>query len=341
MSNLYIRHKQPEYSDPISFSLGQMLPEAHKQPEWIIKGLLRQGEQLMVYAAPGNYKSWFTTALGMAAAGGTALLQDNGGNEWLSPKKHKVLVVDGEMAGYELAGRYAALFPHYGGTDLEVLPRCHQKHKTQFINLSDTRDIDALYDKVIADKVELLILDNLSTVAQLDDENSATSFYNLLEGLLMFKNAGVAVVVVHHANKTGGSYRGSTMLATTFNKILKLEKVSGEKGRIKVSFDKFRESGVDDSILLDLKEFAGGSLRFERNSEDRKYQYLVELLKTYKYAKDVDLIPEMSIYLDCSVTRQRLADMKRRCFAMGLISPEEWASIQSGAKVSQHSLIED
>jgi RecA-family ATPase len=53
--------------------------------------------------------------------------------------------------------------------------------------------------------VNLIILDNFSTLGEVEDENAASSFNKLTEFLLLLKTAGCAIILVHHAGKAADS----------------------------------------------------------------------------------------------------------------------------------------
>jgi hypothetical protein len=58
--------------------------------------------------------------------------------------------------------------------------------------------------------IDLVILDNFSTLGEVEDENTASSFNSIQQFLLQLKVEGVATMLVHHANKTGEDFRGQT-----------------------------------------------------------------------------------------------------------------------------------
>ena len=70
---------------------------------------------------------------------------------------------------------------------------------------------------------ELVILDNYSTLAEVDDENDAAAMTPTLAFLLRVKQARIGCILVHHSGKTGATYRGSSKLATTFEVIVGLK----------------------------------------------------------------------------------------------------------------------
>jgi hypothetical protein len=69
---------------------------------------------------------------------------------------------------------------------------------------------------------DLVILDNFSTLGEVEDENAASSFNAIQQFLLQLKVQGVATMLIHHAGKSGEDFRGSSKLAATFETIVKL-----------------------------------------------------------------------------------------------------------------------
>jgi hypothetical protein len=94
---------------------------------------------------------------------------------------------------------------------------------------------------------DLVILDNFSTLGEVEDENAASSFNAIQQFLLNLKVQGVATMLVHHANKTGEDFRGSSKLAATFETIIMLERLKEETGhgaaQFRVRWDKVRAGG--------------------------------------------------------------------------------------------------
>jgi hypothetical protein len=101
-----------------------------------------------------------------------------------------------------------------------------------------------------AKHVDLMIFENFSTLGEVEDENSASEFNAVTEFLLRLKARGVATMLVHHANKAGDNFRGSSKLAATFETIVKLEKPESDTGagdiddaRFRVAWQKVRAGG--------------------------------------------------------------------------------------------------
>ena len=108
-----------------------------------------------------------------------------------------------------------------------------------------------ILDLVREKELDLVILDNFSTLGEVEDENSASCFNAIQQFLLELKVHDVATMLVHHAGK-GGDFRGSSKLAATFETIVKLERVreKGEAGdaQFRVRWDKVRAGGKGKAV---------------------------------------------------------------------------------------------
>ena len=132
--------------------------------------------------------------------------------------------------------------------NLRLFARQLQKDGALFPLISTAAGMQFYEDR--AGHVELMIFDNFSTLREVEDENSAAEFNAVTEFLLRLKAKGVATMLVHHANKGGENFRGSSKLAATFETIIKLEKPDGAAGeddtddaRFRVVWQKVRAGG--------------------------------------------------------------------------------------------------
>ena len=96
---------------------------------------------------------------------------------------------------------------------------------------------------------ELIIVDNLSTIARGLRENEADSFGPVQSWMLAQRAAGRSVLVVHHAGK-GGGQRGTSRKEDTLDTVVSLTRPPGyeasEGARFEVRFTKSRGFwGVD------------------------------------------------------------------------------------------------
>ena len=191
----------------------------------------------MIYAERGIGKTWIALSLAHAIAAGGEFLS------WTAPRPRKVLYLDGEMPAQTLQERYAAVVR----ASMRDAPRENFRLAAadcQPDGLPDLASEEAqrFYDAVIAD-AELIICDNLSTLAHGLRENEADSFGPVQSWMLAQRAAGRSVLLVHHAGK-GGGQRGTSRKEDTLDTVISLSRPPGysaaEGARFEVRFTKSR-----------------------------------------------------------------------------------------------------
>jgi RecA-family ATPase len=329
-----LTEKDDNRADPKVFSASYIRSLAKEQPEDILSGLIRQGEQLMLFSSPGAGKSWLALGLALAAANGTAVARTKDGQEkWKAPKPRNVLWVDGELDAADISQRVSQLTRSYTGLGQDplgpdFLSKQMQSLDSQFPDISKPRNADDLVRYCTTNRVDLVILDNLTTLASLDDENTTSAFKPIIENLLMrLKQARVACVLVHHSNKNDSSYRGSSSIATTFNAIIHLKKNRLEKGEFSLEFQKARNTHIENTATtfkLSEKSDATG-LCLECDGAISKRETVVALVKTLEFKTDQEVrlaLAEKSG--GAPLPTSTFSDLKRSCIAAGLIAKSEW-----------------
>jgi RecA-family ATPase len=188
------------------------------QREHLITPWLRERESALIYAAPGVGKSFFALSLSLAVAGGGELV-----SHWSAPQAKRVLYLDGEMPLDDIRDRTMMLAAGAApevrkllGRNLSFAARQGQNCEVEFYDLAKEPTRDALLEYAVKNRFALVVLDNLSTLATIEDENAASAFNDTVRFLLSLKQAGIACVLVHHSGKNASSYRGSSKIATTF-----------------------------------------------------------------------------------------------------------------------------
>jgi RecA-family ATPase len=236
-------------------TLRQLLEAAFSDRQHLLFPWLREQESCMVYAATGVGKSMFALSAALAIAGGGEFLgwksdeRANGG-QW------RVLYIDGEMHVGDIQERVRMLMRavpsvnhEKAGVNLRFIARQHQEPDAAFPLITEPAGMKFVREIVAEDAIDLVILDNFSTLGEVEDENAASSFNAIQQFLLQLKVQGVATMLVHHAGKSG-DFRGSSKLAATFEAIIKLERLgsSVEHGAaaFRVCWDKVRAGGPNE-----------------------------------------------------------------------------------------------
>jgi putative DNA primase/helicase len=204
--------------------------------EMLLSPILPERSLVMLYAPRGLGKSWVALSIGLAVAAGQSLLR------WNAPQPKKVLYVDGEMPIVSLQERLKAISIGIGGNIPSDEFRMLAADQTEGgINLSNEERQRAL--EPLLDGVDLLILDNLSTLCANVSESASDSWVSIQTWLLGLRRRGIAVLLVHHAG-TNGRQRGTSRREDALDTVIALRRsddYSPEEGaRFEIHFEKLR-----------------------------------------------------------------------------------------------------
>ena len=122
-----------------------------------------------------------------------------------------------------------------------------------------------LINQNITDDIDLIILDNLSSLIQSGKENESDSWQPIQSWLLALRRQGKTVLLIHHAGKSG-SQRGTSKRADVLDSVIRLERPEGylqEQGaRFNIHFEKSRGFYGDDAKSFEaslIKDQSGNS----------------------------------------------------------------------------------
>ncbi len=116
--------------------------------------------------------------------------------------------------------------------------------------------------------------------------------YPIVDFLACLKQEGIACILVHHANKGRKGFRGSSMLATTFETIGRLstpQKFHPGDLCFSLEWEKFRgrsQNGAKEplDIWLEQDQQEGQAARWvKEENEDAKLTAMVQLVRTREY----------------------------------------------------------
>jgi KaiC/GvpD/RAD55 family RecA-like ATPase len=213
-SRHYIRTAAELFNDPT------ILPRKPIFGDWLLERGLA-----MLYAPSGIGKSWLSLSIATAIAGGGSL------HNWNAPSAERVMLVDGEMDLSDIKDRLGIVFKAVKGdakkaaSNLNICARKDPHAAREFLDLATDDGRDELLQIVEAWKPKLLVLDNLSTLANVGDENAAHTWDPVLATLQAVQQSGCTVLLVHHARKnvtSASSYRGSQKLSVLLDIIIAL-----------------------------------------------------------------------------------------------------------------------
>jgi len=191
----------------------------------------------MIFAPRGVGKTWIALSIAHAIASGGEFLG------WRGPRARRVLFIDGEMPAATLQDRYGSVV----AASMRDAPRENFRLLAADVQLDGLPDLSneeaqRFYEPVIAD-AELVIVDNLSTIARGLRENEADAFGPVQSWLLSQRAAGRSVLLIHHAGK-GGGQRGTSRKEDVLDTVISLSRPPGysasEGARFEVRFTKSR-----------------------------------------------------------------------------------------------------
>jgi hypothetical protein len=155
-----------------------------------------EGDLGFIFAFRGVGKTWLALAIAQALSTGGKL------GDWPAHAPIKVLYIDGEMPPDLMRSRCKGL--EAGNGNLQFLN--HEilfERSGKVLNITNQEIQEAITRKCIASGVKVLLLDNLSTLASGMRENEADSWELVNSWLLDLRRRKIAVVIVHHAGRSG------------------------------------------------------------------------------------------------------------------------------------------
>jgi putative DNA primase/helicase len=198
----------------------------------------------MLYAPRGIGKSWLGLSIGLAVSSGSSVL------EWTAPRPHRVLFVDGEMLLSDLQTRLNLIL---AGLKAEIpsdgfrLLAADQTERG--INLSSEEGQQELERHL--DGIDLLILDNLSTLLASGSEGASDAWLPMQNWLLKLRRRGVAVLLIHHAG-VNGRQRGTSRREDALDTVIALRRPTdyspAQGARFEVHIEKARALVGDGAI---------------------------------------------------------------------------------------------
>lgn len=317
-------------------SIGEILDREFPPRDDLMAPWLKEGESALIYAAPGVGKSMFALSIALAVAGGGKFL------DWEAPKPYRVLFVDGEMPMDTIKERTEMLLQALPDLDrdlvrenLHVFARQFQKASVDFPNLADPLGQSELEKQ--AQGYDLIILDNLSTLANVEDENASRAFQPIVGFLMRMKLLGKACILIHHSGKKSSTYRGSSMLATTFEVILGLEKLSGLKAAHGTAFlikwDKLRAK--PDERIRSWEVWLDEDRWEYEAAANEDIEILLEGLRSGKCLNQKELASALK-WDPSKVTRT-----KEKAIATGAVSLKDWGIAFGRARDARTSVSQE
>jgi KaiC/GvpD/RAD55 family RecA-like ATPase len=301
------------------------IPEKEKFLPWLAESGL-----VMVFGPRGIGKTFFNLSLIHSLTTGTRFMK------WEVLNRTGVLLVDGEMPLRSLQERMGQFFRDGQKPELPIqfLSQEMVYHETQGdLNLKDTSiqsEITELLER--SPEIRVLILDNISSLFMGLDENKKKDWEIVIQWLLRLRTKGIAVVLVHHAGKSGAQ-RGTSGREDHLDTVIKLEEIPAQiqiaEARFIVRFTKSRGAYGPDIEPFEAKLNLENPVYWEcKPYQESTFDQMINLIRE----EGIDTVTEMAEAL--GMTKGYVSKMKRQGIQKGILRNSrklELAACQSEA----------
>lgn len=237
--------------------------------------VMRVKDLWMVAGPRGSAKTWMMDSLGVAVATGGSCLG------WQSTEPRRVLLVDGEMPAGALQERLRLLA---GGEDLSHLSIIAQDLQDPPLPSLATPAGHAALEPHL-EGVDLLLLDNRSTLIGSAGESDGDEWYPVQQWLLELRRRGITVVMAEHTGRNGLP-RGTSRREDILDVVIVLRRPSdyrAEDGaRVDLRWTKAR--GLSDEVVTPrearLRVDDEGRAQWDiREVQTRDYDQAIEMYR--------------------------------------------------------------
>jgi len=298
---------QPDIASPLVIvDVGEFLARNIPPREMLLDPIIPAQGLALLYSMRGVGKTHVALGIAYAAASGGHFLR------WSAPRPRRVLYLDGEMPAKSMQDRIASIV---AGAEQEPPSPEYLRFITPDFQEDSFPDLASEDGQAAIEPhlegVDLVIVDNLSTLCRYGRENEAESWGPVQTWILSLRRRGISVLLVHHANKNGGQ-RGTSRREDVLDTVIALSRPEGytseEGARFEVHLEKARHIVGDEAkpfeSRLDVRD--GASYWTTRGLEDVELQQVVDL------TADGESVCEIADKLDLSRSKvQRLRERAR------------------------------
>lgn len=240
----------------------------------ILDPILAQKSLMMLYGPRGLGKTHLALGIAWAVASGESFLK------WTASRPHRVVYVDGEMAAVDLQARLRQFGSPPPGLDFLI---ADLNTKSGMADLATAAGQSALL-RAWGHRPDLLVLDNLSSLMGVR-RNNPDRWGEVQYWLMMLRRHGIAVLMLHHANKDG-EQRGTSQREDALDVVLSMQRPADytpqEGARFELHFEKARGlRGPDvEPIEVRLEVDSAGAPRWKwQPLEQTAFERAVALLR--------------------------------------------------------------
>ncbi len=236
------REPEPEAADDarklVALDAAQFLSMTFPPRELVLSPIIPTQGLAMLYAPRGVGKTYMAMTIAYAVSTGQRALR------WLAPKPRPVLYLDGEMPAVSMRERLAQIVAGFGQEEIleGYLQIVTPDLQPDFMPNLATPEGQARIAPIL-DGTALVVVDNIATLARHGRENETEGWLPVQAWILDLRRRGISVLLVHHANKSGGQ-RGTSAREDVLDTVISLRRPadysSVEGARFEVHLEKAR-----------------------------------------------------------------------------------------------------
>ncbi len=259
--------------------------------DYIITNLITNSSLNVFYGQPGSKKTY--SMLNMAVA-------VSNGKEWLnfSTKKSPVLFIDEESGQSRFLRR---LNETMNGLSCDDTMQLYYTSLSGF-KLDNKQDILNIETEITKKEIKLVIFDALADIMS-GDENSKKDIQPIMTSLRKIAdNTNSAVLLIHHTNKSGKQYRGSSAIGASADIVVQMKSTSPivnfeiEKNR-DGNFMQWSAKANWDNNIFSLDPV---SLNKKNNNRD---EYVLNYLKEHGESLVSEIVDNRTNYAETTIRK--------------------------------------
>lgn len=279
------------------------------QRELILSPWLPKQGLAMLYAKRGVGKTHVALNIAYAVASGGSFLG------WQANKPRHVLYLDGEMPAATMQERLAAIVKSHSKeaeASFTILTP-----DIQFRGMPDLSTLDGqqALEPFLKD-VELIVVDNISTLCRSGKENEAEGWILVQAWALRMRSEGRSVLFVHHAAKNGHA-RGTSKREDVLDTVIALKHPSdydpSDGACFEIHFEKARSFCGDSAQPLLVKLI----------TKNNQQTWELKALEKSTFEKVVELAKEglrqQDIAFELGISKSRISRHFKRARAEGVV----------------------
>jgi putative DNA primase/helicase len=222
----------------VALDAAQFLNMTFPPREYVLSPVIPTQGLAMLYAPRGVGKTYMAMTIAYAVASGQRALR------WFAPKARPVLYVDGEMPAVSMRERLAQIVAGFGQEEIleGYLQIVTPDLQPDFMPNLATPEGQARIAPIL-DGTALVVVDNIATLARHGRENETEGWLPVQAWILDLRRRGISVLLVHHANKSGGQ-RGTSAREDVLDTVISLRRPADyreeEGARFEVHLEKAR-----------------------------------------------------------------------------------------------------